>query len=67
MRKLVIKNWMCLLELFRGMGRGWWVVEMTCTCLGGFLLRGSNAGKWGDHIKKDFFINNSVGLYVTVR
>ena len=35
---------------------------MTCICLGGFLLGGSNAKKWGDHRKNNFFINNSVGL-----
>ena len=51
---------MCLLDLFRGMGRGWWAVEMACICLGGFSLGGSNAE--GDHQKKNFFINNSVGL-----
>ena len=28
--------------------------------LGGLLLRDSNTGKWGDHQKKKFFINNSV-------
>ena len=53
---------MCLLELFRGMGGGWWAVEMTCTYLGRFLLEGSNGEKWSDHRKKNFFINNSVGL-----
>ena len=37
---------------------------MTCTCLGGFLLGGLNAEKWDDHRKKNFFINNSVGLFV---
>ena len=38
---------------------------MTCTYLfGGFLLGGSNAEKWGDHGKKNFFINNSVGLFM---
>ena len=36
---------------------------MTCTYLfGGFLLGGSNAEKWSDHRKKNFFINNSVGF-----
>ena len=29
---------------------------------GGFLLAGSNAEKCGDHWKKNFFINSSVGL-----
>ena len=37
-------------------------VEMTCTCLGGFLLGGSNAKKWSDHRKNNFLKNNSVGL-----
>ena len=40
----------------------WWAVKMACTCLGGFLLEGSNAEEWGDHRKKIFFINNCVGL-----
>ena len=31
---------------------------------GGFLLGGSNAEKWGDHRKKNFFINNFVGLSI---
>ena len=53
---------MCLLDLFREMGEGFRVVEMTCTCLGSFLFGGSNAEKWGDHRKKNFFTNNSVGL-----
>ena len=39
---------------------GWWAVEIACTYLGGFLLGGSNAEKWGDHRKNIFFINNSV-------
>ena len=33
---------MCLLDLFRGMEEDWWAVEMTFTCLGGFLFGGSN-------------------------
>ena len=53
---------MYLLELFWETEGGWWTVEITCTCLGGFLLGGSNAEKCGDHQKKNFFINNSVGL-----
>ena len=47
------------LELFWLMGGGWCAVKMICTCLGGFLLGGSNAENWGDHRKKNFFINNS--------
>ena len=35
---------------------------MACTCLGGFLSGSSNAKEWGDHRKKNFFINDSVGL-----
>ena len=35
---------------------------MACTCLRGFLLGGSNAEEWSDHRKKNFFINNFVGL-----
>ena len=31
-------------------------------CLIGFLLGDSNAEKQGDHRKKNFFINNSLGL-----
>ena len=31
---------------------------MTFTCFGGFLLGGSNAEKWSDHWKKEFFIKN---------
>ena len=48
---------MCLLDLFRGMEGRWWAVEIACNCLGGFLLGGSSAEKWGF-----FFINNSVVL-----
>ena len=35
---------------------------MACTCLGVFSLGDSNAEEWGDHLKNNFFINNSVGL-----
>ena len=39
---------------------------MTCTCLEDFCWEvGSNAEKWGEwtrHGKKNFFINDSVGL-----
>ena len=40
----------------------WWAIKMACTCLGGFLLGGSNAEEWNDHRKKNFFINNFVGF-----
>ena len=53
---------MFLLYLFLAMWGVWWVVEIAFTCLGGFLVGGSNAEKWGDHRKKNFFINNSMGL-----
>ena len=33
------------LGVISGDGKGWWVVEMTCICLRGFLLGGSNAEK----------------------
>ena len=47
---------MCLLELFRDMGEWWWAFEMKCTCLGGFLLGGSDGEKWGDYRKMNLFI-----------
>ena len=53
---------MCLLDLFLGIGGGWWAIGMACTSSGGFLLGKSNAEKWGDHRKQNFFINNSAGL-----
>ena len=43
---------MCLLELFWEIVGGWWAVEMKCTCLGGFLLGGLNAKKWGNIEKR---------------
>ena len=64
MRKLVIKDWVHVSPgaFFGGMEGVWWVVEMKCTCLEGFLLGGSNAEKWCNHQKKNFFIDNSSGL-----
>ena len=49
------------------MGKGWKIVEMARTCLGGFLLEGSNAEKWGAHRKKNLFINNSVGTLILLK
>ena len=49
------------------MGKGWKIVEMARTCLGGFLLEGSNAEKWGAHQKKNLFINNSVGTLILLK
>ena len=40
---------------------------MICTCLGGFLLGGSNAAKCGDHRKKNFFVNNSVEALILLK
>ena len=31
------------------------------------MLRGSNAEKWGDHRKKNFFINNSVEALIRLK
>ena len=59
LRKLVINNWFLVSP---GVVSRDGAVEMRCTRLGGFLLGGSNAEKWGDNRKKNFFINNSVGL-----
>ena len=50
------------LGLASGDGGGWWAVEMTCNCLERFLFGGSNTEEWGDHRKKNFFINNPVEL-----
>ena len=49
------------LEVVSRNGGGWWAVEMTCTSL---VLEDFcwDAEKWIDHLKKNFFINNSVGL-----
>ena len=55
---------MCLLDMFWGIGGGWWTVEMACTCLGEFWLGGSNAEKWSDHRQKNFYINNFIGLFM---
>ena len=55
LRKLVIND---LVRVSPELASG----EMACTCLGGFLLGGSNVEKWGDHRKENFLINNSVGL-----
>ena len=59
--ELLTTGFICFLELFQGMRRGWWAVEMTCTslALGDFRW---DAEKWVEHLKKNFFINNSVGL-----
>ena len=64
LRKLVINDWVYVfLELFWGMGGGWWAVEMACTYLGDFCWKVQiRKNGWGDHWKKNFFINNSVGL-----
>ena len=35
--------------------------------LGGLLLRGSNAEKWGDHKKKKFFINKSIEVVISLK
>ena len=59
--KLVIKDWVHVSPgLVSGNGGEWWATEMACT-LEGFLLGVSIAEKWGDHRKKNFFINNFVG------
>ena len=59
--ELLMTGFICFLELFRGMGGGWWAVEMTFTSLAleDFCW---DVEKWIDHLKKNFFINNSVGL-----
>ena len=31
------------------------VVEIACAFYGGFLLEDSNAEKWGDHEKRNYF------------
>ena len=58
---------MYLLGFFLGMRGGWWAVEITCICLGGFLLGGSNAEKWGDHQKRNFFTNNSFEALIPLK
>ena len=59
--ELLMTGFICFLELFRGMGGGWWAVEITFTSLAleDFCW---DTEKWIDHLKKNFFINNSVGL-----
>ena len=51
-------GFMCFLRLIRGMAGGWWAVEMTCKLFGGFWLGGSDAENWGDHEKKNVFVNS---------
>ena len=48
-------------------GGGWWAIEMICTCLGISVGRGSNEEKWGNHRKKNFFINNSVEALIPLK
>ena len=61
---------MCFLGLFRGMMRGWWVVEMTC--LGDFYweVHATAVNYWAVTIRIiSLYINNSVAWnfpYVTV-
>ena len=55
------------LVIVLGNGGGWCVVEMACTCLGGFLMGGSNIEKWGDHRNRNFFMNNSVEALVPLK
>ena len=56
---------MCLLDLLWEMEGGWWVVEMACTCFGGFLLRDSNAES--GHRKKNLSINHSVEALIQLK
>ena len=52
-----------ILEFFRRMAGVWWVVEMTCTCLGDFCWEVQIRKIGGHHRKKNFFIN-SVELFM---
>ena len=47
---------MCLLDLFQGLG----TVEIAYTFFKKIVVGRFICGKWGDHQKKKFFINNSV-------
>ena len=48
LRKLIINDWVHVSSELVLEDRGE-DDKMACTCLGGFVGRGSNAGKWGDH------------------
>ena len=52
---------MCLLELFRGIREGGGPLKLHVPVLGIFVGR-FRYEKWNDPGKKNFFINNSVGL-----
>ena len=59
LRKLVINDWVYVFpRVVLGDGRRVVGLWNDMYLFGGFLLRGSNAENWGDHRKKNFFINS---------
>ena len=53
-------GFMCLLDWFRGEGKGWTTEEIAYVLLGRLHLGGANSEKRGDHQNQKSFMNNSV-------
>ena len=51
---------MCLLDWFRGEGKGWTTEETAYVLLGRLHLGGANSEKRGDDQNQKSFMNNSV-------